>query len=103
MLFFVDDVCELTKTLVGSQNIIEISFHIVNVHPWSRGMTPSRDPVASGYETAEEECCLPLVTPFSQLATGEGGPPWTREDRIAIYLRHVNPRRHRGDAPHEFS
>ena len=26
---------------------------------------------------------------FRQLATGERGPPWTRENRVAIYLRHV--------------
>ena len=25
---------------------------------------------------------------FSQLATGEGGPPWTRGTVVAIYLRH---------------
>ena len=32
---------------------------------------------------------LARVVLRSQLATGDGGPPWTREDRFATHLRHM--------------
>ena len=48
---------------------------------------------SSGFETGRMHIahCLARVVTVSQLATGERKPSLTREDRVAIYLRNVNP------------